>query len=75
MLKNFANDPSVRLTEDKEWVKDKVYHVDEDIFEYSFLVGEGRDNIKIVIYDVETSMIIANFEINTHIHFKETQNG
>lgn len=55
------------------YVKTKDYRFDEeDILSYAFLIGKGRSQIIISITDKETSEVIE-FNINSHIHFKEKE--
>lgn len=61
---------------DEEWTKSKVYNMTKDYFEYSFLITEGRNKIKIFINHEENENFVplTIFNINSHIHFKEDGN-
>lgn len=70
ILKHFPDDPYISELEDT-WVKNKQYTMDEDDFEYMFLISKGRSSIEIFIEDSEG--VYAHFDITAHIHFKEKE--
>lgn len=74
VLEYYEDDPYVKLYLDNgknTWVKEKEYPMDEDFFEYAFLLQEGRSKIRIAIYaDYEEPII---FNITSHIHFKKSE--
>lgn len=72
ILKYYEDDPYVQFyNSDKLWIKEKEYLMEEDYFEYAFLVDEGRSRIKISIYaDYEDPII---FNISAHAHYKEEE--
>ena len=73
VLEYYEDDPSVKYYEDtKAWIKEKIYIMDEDNFQYMFLLQEGRTKVRIAIYaDFEEPIV---FNITSHIHFKEQEN-
>lgn len=77
ILRFFKDDPTISEMENGDWVKNKEYLMEEDDFEYSFLVPDGRNHIEIIIKDLdaessdEAEPIV--FKIATHIHFAEPE--
>lgn len=72
VLEYYETDESVNHYEESNaWVKEKIYAMDEDFFQYLFLLQEGRTQIKISIFaDYEEPIV---FNITSHIHFKEQE--
>lgn len=71
VLEHYKDDPSIQLGTEDEWIKEKIYTMDEDFFEYAFLLQEGRSKIRIAIYaDYEDPII---FNITSHIHLKQEE--
>lgn len=68
VLKNYLNDEYV-MELDGEFIKEKMYNMIEDIFEYAFLLIEGRTKVNISIYADYQKPIV--FNITSHIHFKK----
>lgn len=77
ILSLYVDDNSIEQTEDNEWVKTKEYFMNDDTFEYAFLVPSGRNQITLSIKDIDAETSDAAkpviFNITTHIHFKEQE--
>lgn len=71
-LSNYPDDESIKEIDTGIWVKEKEYYAKRDELEYSFLIPEGRNQIKILIKS-EDDECILNMTINTHIHFEEQE--
>lgn len=71
VLEHYEDDPSIQIGTENEWIKEKEYPMDEDFFQYMFLLQEGRSKVRIAIYaDYEEPII---FNITSHIHIKEEE--
>lgn len=72
VLEHYEDDPSIKYYEsDNAWVKEKEYPMEEDFFQYMFLLQEGRSKVRIAIYaDYEEPII---FNITSHIHIKKEE--
>lgn len=71
VLENYQDDSTIQFGPDGEWVKEKIYTMDEDAFQYAFLLREGRTKVRIVFYtDYEDPIV---FNITSHIHFGEEE--
>lgn len=70
MLEHYKDDPTIS-EKDGLWTKEKEYKMEEDFFQYNFLLGNGRSNVKInIIFDEDN---IITFNITSHIHFKKQE--
>lgn len=74
VLEYYANNGNIEIIYDEKygtWIKEKQYTMDEDSFQYAFLLEEGRSKVKIAMYtDYENPII---FNITSHIHFKKKE--
>lgn len=74
VLEYYANNGDTDIMYDEKynvWVKEKQYMMDEDTFQYAFLLEEGRSKVRIAIYaDYEEPIV---FNITSHIHFKKKE--
>lgn len=69
VLSHYIEDENVSEIDDGIYVKEKIYTMDEDTFQYAFLLKEGRSKVRIAFYaDYEEPII---FNITSHIHFGE----
>lgn len=69
ILSHYIEDENVSEIEDGIYVKEKIYAMDEDTFQYAFLLKEGRTKVRIAFYaDYEEPIV---FNITSHIHFGE----
>lgn len=74
VLEYYANNGDTDIMYDEKynvWVKEKQYMMNEDTFQYAFLLEEGRSKVRIAIYaDYEEPIV---FNITSHIHFKKKE--
>lgn len=72
ILEHYKDDKNVFIDDSGNWVKEKLYHMEEDKFTYAFLIGEGRNIIEIDIFNENTKEEFV-FNISAHIHFKKQE--